>query len=76
MVEIASQLPYDVSQMLTVVVEAYAPLDCFVVDVAEVIDKDKRELGVIEYNAFNSSGVYGCDVAQLVQAVTQLVDES
>lgn len=55
-----------------IVKEAHArfqPAPVYVIDVGQVGDDYK----VIEYNTFNSAGLYACDVARVIDAVSEYV---
>jgi hypothetical protein len=41
-----------------------------VIDIAQV----GNEYKVIEYNTFNSAGLYACDVAKIINDINKLVD--
>lgn len=45
----------------------YAPAPVYVIDVAQVGDDFK----VIEYNTFNSAGLYECDVAKIIDDINE-----
>lgn len=52
----------------------YAPAPVFVIDIAEVVeDQVPPLLKIAEYNSFNSSGFYACDIETIVAAVTDHV---
>lgn len=46
------------------------PVPVYVIDIGQVDD----QLRVIEYNGFNSSGLYACDVGNVVDAVNRYVE--
>nr|WP_240454604.1 ATP-grasp domain-containing protein [Caulobacter sp. 17J65-9] len=50
----------------------FVPAPVYVIDVAQVGDDYK----VIEYNTFNSAGLYACDVGRVVDAVTAYVERA
>lgn len=51
-------------------VERFQPAPVFVIDVAETDSGEK----IIEYNTFNSSGFYLCDVGQIIDSVNAFVE--
>ncbi|MFN0190476.1 MAG: ATP-grasp domain-containing protein [Aestuariivirga sp.] len=50
-------------------VEKFAPIDVFAADVCESSDGMK----VIEYNTFNSAGLYACDVGHVIDCINEFV---
>jgi len=52
-----------------------APAPVYVIDIAET-EEDLGQLKVIERNTFNHSGLYGCDVATIVDDINALVRTS
>ena len=51
-------------------VDRFQPAPVFVIDVAETDSGEK----IIEYNTFNSSGFYFCDVGQIIDSVNAFVE--
>lgn len=49
-------------------IEKYNPADVFVIDIARVPEGYK----VIEYNTFNSAGLYACNTDKIVEAINKL----
>lgn len=47
----------------------WSPDKAFVMDICETMD---RELKILELNCFNASGVYECDVREIVKAIDSL----
>lgn len=50
----------------------YSPAPVFVLDVVDTDDG----LKIVEYNTFNSAGLYACDVANIIKAINDFVDKS
>ena len=50
-------------------IEIFHPVDVFAVDVCETADGMK----IIEYNNFNSAGLYACDVGTVIDSITAFV---
>lgn len=50
--------------------ELFAPADVFVADVCETNDGMK----IIEYNTFNSAGLYACDVSAVIEVISAWVE--
>jgi hypothetical protein len=50
-------------------VKLYAPADVFVADVCETADGMK----IVEYNTFNSAGLYACDLGKVIGSVSNFV---
>lgn len=62
-------------EVLDVAAEAinrHNPAPVYVIDIGQV----NGELKVIEYNGFNSAGLYDCDVANIVDAVNEYVGQN
>lgn len=56
----------------------HAPADVYVVDIAQVEAFDDNgwrywQYKVIEYNTFNSAGLYDCDVAAIIDSINEMV---
>lgn len=47
----------------------YAPADVFVADVCETDDGMK----IVEYNTFNSAGLYACDIGEVIDTISAFV---
>ncbi|WP_208347888.1 ATP-grasp domain-containing protein [Pseudaestuariivita rosea] len=62
--------PADVVQALQAAVTHYAPLPVFVADIAECLQDNRISYKIIEYNSFNSAGLYACDKMTVVAAVS------
>jgi hypothetical protein len=52
--------------------ELYQPAPVYVIDIAQWGDTYK----VIEYNTFNSAGLYDCDVAKIIDDINSYVDST
>ncbi len=52
-------------------VKLFAPADIFVADVCETPEAMK----IVEYNTFNSAGLYACDIAKVIDVVSMFVTE-
>jgi hypothetical protein len=50
--------------------ERFSPADVYVVDVCET----DAGMKIIEYNTFNSAGLYDCDVSAVIEAVSSFVE--
>jgi len=48
------------------------PAPAYVIDIGQV----DGELKVIEYNGFNSAGLYACNIANVVDAINNMVEQS
>jgi hypothetical protein len=62
-------------EVLDVAAEAISrhnPAPVYVIDIGQVDD----ELKVIEYNGFNSAGLYDCNIANVVDAINEYVDRT
>lgn len=51
----------------------HAPADVYVIDVAQVDVDGDWQYKVIEYNTFNSAGLYDCDVAAIFDSINEMV---
>lgn len=49
----------------------FCPADVYVVDVAM---NGEGELKIVEYNSFNSSGLYACDVGRIIDAINYMLE--
>ncbi len=58
-------LPQNVYDFAREVIEKYDPYDVYVMDIVETDDG----LKIIEYNTFNSSGLYSCEVDKIIRAI-------
>lgn len=65
-------LPQHVAEFARHIAAKHSPCDVFVMDICESFDG----LKVVEYNSFNCSGLYDCDLGIIVRAVTKYVDNS
>lgn len=56
-------------------VDLFSPADVFVVDVAQLegMNDDPENFKVIEYNTFNSAGLYHCDARAIITAINDFV---
>jgi hypothetical protein len=59
----------DVANMIYSCHDRYRPADVYVIDVAQTLEG----LKVVEYNTFNSAGLYALDVATIVEAVSEYI---
>jgi hypothetical protein len=60
-------------EVLDVAAEAirlHNPAPAYVIDIGQV----DGELKVIEYNGFNSAGLYACNIANVIDAINQMVE--
>lgn len=66
-----------IPEVEAVVMEAHAlyqPAPVYVIDVAQVMNAEGEWLyKVIEYNTFNSAGLYACDVTKVIDDINALV---
>lgn len=51
----------------------YQPADVYVIDIAQVDVDGDWQYKVIEYNTFNSAGLYDCDVVAIIDAINEMV---
>lgn len=52
----------------------FVPAPVYVIDIAQVRYGDEWAYKVIEYNTFNSAGLYACDVAKIIDDITAYVE--
>jgi hypothetical protein len=64
-------IPIEALRFAEQVIEKYNPLPVFVVDVCETEDGYK----VVEYNTFNVSGLYDCNVAKIINDINEYVND-
>lgn len=62
----------DVLDLAAEAIALHDPAPAYVIDVGQV----DGELKVIEYNGFNSAGLYACNIANVVDAINQMVEPS
>lgn len=65
-------LPSDVVRLVNQAHERFAPAPVYVVDVVDTRD----DLKVLEYNTFNHSGLYACDVGAIIDSVNAYVERT
>lgn len=63
-------MPDEVLEFAEKVIKKYNPLDVFVMDICE----SEGELKVIEYNTFNSSGLYRLDVGLAIDSINKMIN--
>ena len=63
-------LPDAARNFAETIVDKYSPLDIYVMDICQI---ESGEFKVIEYNTFNSSGLYDCHIPTIMEAVTNFV---
>lgn len=71
-VMVAKEAPEDVVKAAEEAASLYSPAPVFVCDVCEGVDGMK----VLEYNCFNSAGLYACDIGSVVDSVTNATRRS
>lgn len=71
----SSIVPDVASEFVSKSIQTYAPAPCFVIDIAEELSEDSPNLRVVEFNSINSSGLYECDAAKIVNAVSEYILE-
>ncbi len=64
--------PQDVMNYAFNMSQWFSPADVFVMDVCQ--HENEETLRVVEYNTFNSAGLYECDVGAIIDAINVLVD--
>lgn len=69
----SSNVPEMVSEFVSNSIQTYTPAPCYVIDVAEELSEDSPNLRVVEFNSINSSGLYKCDAARIVRAVSEYI---
>ena len=65
-------VPSEVRAFVKKAVALYSPADVFCLDVVET----DGSLKIIEYNTFNSSGLYKCNVDEIINAINVFVEET
>lgn len=65
-ITIQSTIPPDVQRHAEYLAQLYQPADIFTMDVARMPD---GSVNVVEYNCWNASGQYACDMTAMYQAV-------
>jgi hypothetical protein len=50
-------------------ISLYRPADVFVIDICQVWRDDAWQYKVIEFNTFNSAGLYACDVTKIIDDI-------
>jgi hypothetical protein len=60
----------EVEELVAEAHSRFVPAPAYVIDIAQV----GNEYKVIEYNTFNSAGLYACDVAKIINDINKLVD--
>jgi hypothetical protein len=53
----------------------FVPAPVYVIDVAQVKNGDDWDYKIIEYNTFNSAGLYACDVGVIIDDINAIVGE-
>lgn len=64
--------PNYVKEFVNDVIKIYNPLPVYVMDIVETDDG----LKVVEYNTFNSSGLYSCNVSDIIKDINKLFGET
>lgn len=62
----------EVQQLVLDAHERFAPAPVYVMDVCQLGDEFK----IIEYNTFNSAGLYACDVGKIIDDINALVERT
>jgi hypothetical protein len=52
----------------------FQPAAVYVIDIAQVTIDGEMSYKVIEYNTFNSAGLYACDVGRIIDDVNAYVE--
>lgn len=71
MVRSDKRVPESVKEFATTVASIWHPDDIYVMDVCEA----DEGLKVVEFNCFNASGFYACDVEKIVKEVSEYVSQ-
>jgi hypothetical protein len=71
MLMLKSDVPKEVIDFANEMAKVWGPEKAYVMDICETMD---RELKVLELNCFNASGVYECDIVEIVKAVDLLLN--
>ncbi len=67
---VQENLPPEAEIAVGLAITLYEPAPIYVIDVCEVFVDGNVYWQIIEYNNFNSAGFYECDVANIIEAVT------
>lgn len=59
-------MPKEALNFVERIISKYSPFDVFVIDICQIETGDFK---VIEYNTFNSSGLYECDVSKIIDDI-------
>ena len=65
------QMNPDVCRFAELCADVHSPADVFVMDIADT----ENGLKVIEYNTFNSAGLYACDVSNIIDTINKFLQE-
>jgi hypothetical protein len=64
-------MPNEVFSFVDEIIAKYSPFDVFVLDVCQL---ETGEFKVIEYNTFNSAGLYECDVSKIIDDINEFLE--
>jgi hypothetical protein len=67
--------PTDVMNFAYMMAGFFSPADVFVMDICRSRDNEYL-LQVIEYNTFNSAGLYECDVGAVIDAINAMLEKA